>query len=65
VEYTEGRLEPQTVWSPVIQSYDYGAPISEAGDYGQPGIGPPPDGPANRYMVRKAKWLVPNPTLVH
>ncbi len=30
-----------------ITSYDYDAPISEAGDYGQPGIGGP-----NRYQVK-------------
>lgn len=32
-----------------ITSYDYDAPISEAGDYGQPGIGGP-----NRYQVGPA-----------
>jgi len=30
-----------------ITSYDYDAPISEAGDYGQPGIGGP-----NKFEVR-------------
>lgn len=28
-------------YMPHITSYDYDAPISEAGDYGQPGIGGP------------------------
>lgn len=33
-------------YMPHITSYDYDAPISEAGDYGQPGIGG-----ENKYFV--------------
>ena len=39
---------------PSITSYDYHAPISEAGDIGQPGIGGP-----NKYLVCTfASWLL-------
>lgn len=34
-------------YQPHITSYDYDSPISEAGDYGQPGYGGP-----NKYEVR-------------
>ncbi|CAL8466181.1 g5717 [Coccomyxa elongata] len=50
VAWNEGDLEPYKNYVSVITSYDYDAPISEAGDYGQPGTGPPPDAPpANKY----------------
>lgn len=53
VDWSKGRTEPWKLWNPVITSYDYFAPISEAGDYGQPGMGPPPDAPpANKFLVR-------------
>ncbi|EIE21208.1 hypothetical protein COCSUDRAFT_57119 [Coccomyxa subellipsoidea C-169] len=53
VEYTEGKLESSMTWGPVLTSYDYDAPISEAGDYGQPGTGPPQHGPPNKFLVRR------------
>ena len=52
VQWYKGKTEPFMHWNPVITSYDYDSPISEAGDYGQPGIGPPPDGaPADKFLV--------------
>lgn len=57
VAWNEGNSEPYRNYKPVITSYDYDAPISEAGDYGQPGTGPPPDGaPANKFEVRLSPW---------
>lgn len=53
VEYTEGKLESSMTWGPVLTSHDYDAPISEAGDYGQPGTGPPQHGPPNKFLVRR------------
>ncbi|BDA51062.1 probable beta-galactosidase [Coccomyxa sp. Obi] len=51
VQWFKGKTEPFMHWNPVITSYDYDSPISEAGDYGQPGIGPPPDGaPADKFL---------------
>lgn len=53
VDWFKGKLEPYLDYKPVITSYDYDSPISEAGDYNQPGIGPPPDGaPANKFQAR-------------
>jgi hypothetical protein len=63
VDWFKGKQEPFMHWNPVITSYDYDSPISEAGDYGQPGIGPPPDGaPANKYLVRSflSIWFLPS-----
>lgn len=52
VDYFKGKMVADQHWNPVITSYDYDSPISEAGDYGQPGIGAPPDGgPADKFMV--------------
>ncbi len=52
VQWYKSKTEPFMHWNPVITSYDYDSPISEAGDYGQPGIGPPPDGaPADKFLV--------------
>lgn len=64
VDWFKGKQEPFMHWNPVITSYDYDSPISEAGDYGQPGIGPPPDGaPANKYLVRTLLCIFLNFTL--
>ncbi len=41
-----GSIDNGVYWA-CITSYDYDAPISEAGDYGQPGIGGP-----NKFDVR-------------
>ena len=41
-----GSIDNGVYWA-CITSYDYDAPISEAGDYGQPGIGGP-----NKFQVR-------------
>lgn len=52
VQWYKGKTEPFMHWNPVITSYDYDSPISEAGDYGQPGIGPPPNGAqADKFLV--------------
>ena len=32
---------PSDFYEPVITSYDYGSPISESGETGQPGLGGP------------------------
>jgi hypothetical protein len=39
--------EASSVYSSVITSYDYDAPIGESGAYGQPGIGGP-----NKFEAR-------------
>ncbi len=39
--WREGLHGPPDFYEPVITSYDYGSPISEAGDTGQPGLGGP------------------------
>lgn len=41
-----GSIDNGVYWA-CITSYDYDAPISESGDYGQPGIGGP-----NKFDVR-------------
>src|SRR5579875_374470 len=46
-----GSIDNGVYWA-CITSYDYDAPISEAGDYGQPGIGGP-----NKFEVRLL-WAV-------
>ena len=43
-----GSIDNGVYWA-CITSYDYDAPISESGDYGQPGIGGP-----NKFDVRHA-----------
>ncbi len=40
-ECVEGGAGDDISYQACITSYDYDAPISEAGDYGQPGIGGP------------------------
>ena len=47
-----GGSGDDTSYSACITSYDYDAPISEAGDYGQPGIGGP-----NKFEVRLSAHL--------
>ena len=49
VAWYAGETEVGTVYSSVITSYDYDAPIGESGAYGQPGIGGP-----NKFEVRAA-----------
>ncbi len=44
----EGGSGDDISYQACITSYDYDAPISEAGDYGQPGIGGP-----NKFEVRR------------
>ena len=41
IEWYEGERTIQSFYDSDITSYDYQAPISEAGDYGQPGSGGP------------------------
>ena len=41
IEWYEGERSIQSFYDSDITSYDYQAPISEAGDYGQPGSGGP------------------------
>ena len=44
--HSGGSIDNGVYWA-CITSYDYDAPISESGDYGQPGIGGP-----NKFDVR-------------
>ena len=46
-DWEAGELAVKGKYSSVITSYDYAAPISEAGDFGQPGINGP-----NKFDVR-------------
>lgn len=46
-----GGSGDDTSYSACITSYDYDAPISEAGDYGQPGIGGP-----NKFEVQLSAY---------
>lgn len=46
VVHAGGSIDNGVYWA-CITSYDYDAPISESGDYGQPGIGGP-----NKFDVR-------------
>ena len=55
VAWYQGESEVDTVYSSVITSYDYDAPIGESGAYGQPGIGGP-----NKFEVRAfSAWREP------
>ena len=47
IEWYEGQRAIPSFYDSDITSYDYQAPISEAGDYGQPGSGGP-----NKFEVR-------------
>jgi beta-galactosidase len=49
VDWEEGKTDPYMFYESVITSYDYDCPISEAGDYGQPGVGG-----ANKFQVQRA-----------
>lgn len=49
IEWYEGQRSIPSFYDSDITSYDYQAPISEAGDYGQPGSGGP-----NKFEVRYA-----------
>lgn len=52
-DWEAGELQAKGKYSSVITSYDYASPISEAGDFGQPGINGP-----NKYEVRSC--IVPS-----
>ncbi|KAK9826432.1 hypothetical protein WJX81_005107 [Elliptochloris bilobata] len=41
VAWREGLRGPPDLYRPVITSYDYGSPLSESGETGQPGLGGP------------------------
>ena len=57
IEWYEGERSIQSFYDSDITSYDYQAPISEAGDYGQPGSGGP-----NKFEV----GICPrSPSVVH
>ena len=49
----EGGAGDDISYQACITSYDYDAPISEAGDYGQPGIGGP-----NKFVVRMSPFTL-------
>ena len=51
-DWEAGELQAKGKYSSVITSYDYASPISEAGDFGQPGINGP-----NKYDVRGCRQL--------
>lgn len=43
-----GANKAASIYQPHITSYDYDCPVSEAGGYGQPGIGGP-----NKFEARR------------
>ncbi|KAK9821791.1 hypothetical protein WJX81_004092 [Elliptochloris bilobata] len=47
-DWEAGELQAKGKYSSVITSYDYASPVSEAGDYGQPGI----NGPNKFELIR-------------
>ena len=51
-DWEAGELQAKGKYSSVITSYDYASPISEAGDFGQPGINGP-----NKFEVRGCRPL--------
>lgn len=49
MEWSQGKKDTYKLYQSVMTSYDYDCAISEAGDYGQPGIGGP-----NKFQVSAA-----------
>ena len=59
-DWEAGELQAKGKYSQVITSYDYASPISEAGDYGQPGINGP-----NKFEVRSRQLLQTSSSVSH